>query len=41
MWENHNKLREVSLRMTLKLADLVKISPGNWRNLARATCMRA
>ena len=40
MWENHNKLREVSLRMTLKIADLVKISPTNWQNLARATCMR-
>lgn len=41
MWENHTKLREISLRMTLKIADLVKISPSNWRNLARATCMKA
>jgi len=41
MWDNHNKLREISLRMTLKLADLVKISPTNWKNLARATCMKA
>ena len=40
MWENHNKLREVSLRMTLKIADLVKISPTNWQNLAKATCMK-
>ena len=40
MWDNHNKLREISLRMTLKLADLVKISPNNWRQLAKATCMR-
>jgi hypothetical protein len=40
MWENHNKLREVSLRMTLKIADLVKISPANWRELAKATCMK-
>ena len=40
MWDNHNKLREVSLRMTLKIADLVKISPSNWQNLARATCMK-
>ena len=40
MWDNHNKLREVSLRMTLKIADLVKISPTNWQNLARATCMK-
>ena len=37
--ENHNKLREVSLRMCLKVADLVKIS-ANWRELAKATCMK-
>lgn len=37
MNENTNKLREVSLRMCLKIADLVKISPTNWRMLARAT----
>lgn len=36
---NHSKLREVSLRMCLKVADLVKIS-GNWRELAKATCMK-
>ena len=40
MWENHGKLRELSLRMCLKIADLVKISPANWKNLARTTCMR-
>lgn len=36
---NHAKLREVSLRMCLKIADLVKIS-ANWRELAKATCMK-
>jgi len=40
MWENHTKLREVSLRMCLKIADLVKISPNNWKNLAKTTCMK-
>jgi len=40
MWENHGKLREMSLRMCLKIADLVKISPTNWKNLARTTCMK-
>ena len=40
MWDNHTKLREVSLRMCLKIADLVKISPNNWKNLARTTCMK-
>ena len=41
MWDNHNKLREVSLRMALKIADLVKISASNWQNLAKATCMKS
>jgi hypothetical protein len=40
IWDNHSKLREVSLRMCLKIADLVKIS-ANWRELAKATCMKA
>ena len=40
MWDNHTKLREVSLRMCLKIADLVKISPNNWQNLAKTTCMK-
>ena len=40
MWDNHTKLREVSLRMALKIADLVKISNSNWKNLAKATCMK-
>ena len=40
IWDNHAKLREVSLRMCLKVADLVKIS-ANWRELAKATCMKA
>lgn len=40
MWDNHSKLREISLRMTLKIADLVKISPVNYKNLAKATCMK-
>jgi hypothetical protein len=40
MWENRARLREVSLRMALKIADLVKISPTNWRVLTQNTCMR-
>ena len=39
MQDNHARLREISLRMALKLADLTKIS-GNWRQLAESTCMR-
>jgi len=41
MEQNKNKLREVSMRMGLKIADLVKISPHNWKALTQATCMRA
>lgn len=40
MWDNHTKLREISLRMALKVADLLKISPNNWKKLATATCMK-
>jgi hypothetical protein len=40
MWQNQTKLREVSLRMCLKIADLFKISPTNWHNLAVSTCMK-
>lgn len=37
MWDNSDKLREVSIRCALKIADLVKISPKNWQNLAKTT----
>jgi predicted AAA+ superfamily ATPase len=39
MQDNHAKLREISLRMALKLADLTKIS-SNWKLLAESTCMK-
>lgn len=37
---NQTKLREMSLRMALKLADLTKVSEENWKSLASATCMK-
>lgn len=40
MLEHKSKLRELSLRMALKIADLVKISPNNWRVLAESTVMK-
>lgn len=40
MQANKSKLRELSLRMALKIADLVKVSPGNWRALAESTVMK-
>jgi predicted AAA+ superfamily ATPase len=38
--DNQSKLRELSLRMVLKLADLRKSFPANWQSMARTTCMR-
>jgi hypothetical protein len=41
MTDNQNRLREVSLRMALKIADLRKMSVLNWKRLAETTCMRS
>jgi hypothetical protein len=38
--KNKDSLRELSLRMVLKLADLRKSFPKNWTAMARTTCMR-
>jgi len=40
MEANQTKLREMSLRMALKLADLTKVSEENWKALAVSTCMK-
>ena len=37
---NQNCLREMSLRMAIKIADLRKMSVMNWKRLAETTCMR-
>lgn len=37
---NSSKLRELSLRMVIKIADLKKGMPSNWQAVARTTCMR-
>jgi hypothetical protein len=37
---NKDKLRELSLRMVIKLADLKKSFPHNWTAMAAVTCMR-
>lgn len=39
--ENKKKMRELSLRMVLKVADLKKSMPGTWRQVAEVTCMRS
>ena len=41
MAENAHKLREISMRMALKIADLFKVTGVNdWRTLAESTCMK-
>jgi hypothetical protein len=40
MEQNQSRLREMSLRMALKIADLTKVSSDNWRALASTTCMK-
>jgi len=37
---NQNRLREMSLRMAIKIADLRKMSVTNWKRLAETTCMK-
>ena len=38
--DNQDRLRELSLRMVLKIADLRGGFPLNWQAMARTTCMR-
>jgi hypothetical protein len=37
--DNQDRLRELSLRMVIKLAGLMNMG-GDWKRLARATCMK-
>ena len=34
------RLREISLRMVLKIADLAQMDPKSWKDIAEQTCMR-
>ena len=40
IYDNKHKLREISLRMVLKIADLWKMSPDKYKELAEQTCMK-
>lgn len=40
MIDNAQKLREISLRMVLKIADLKQMDNENWVRLAQTTCMK-
>jgi hypothetical protein len=41
MDENKNQLREMSLRMAIKIAQLYKSFPMRWKAMASTTCMKA
>jgi len=38
--ENQDVLRELSLRIAVKIGNLVKMGKGDWRRLAKVTCCR-
>ena len=40
IFDNKHKLREISLRMVLKIADLWKMAPDKYKILAENTCMK-
>ncbi len=40
VWENRARLRELSLRTVLKIADLRKMSDKNWKRLAETTILK-
>lgn len=40
MYENRKRLREISLRMAIKMADLRKSVPTKWKRVAEITLMR-
>lgn len=40
MWENRDRLSEVSMRMALKIADLVKVDETEWKMLTENTCFK-
>lgn len=41
MKTNQTRLREMSLRMAIKLADLRRMSPNRWKGIAENTCMKS
>jgi hypothetical protein len=38
--DNKKQLRELSLRMVLKVADLMASFQDSWKDVAKVTCMR-
>ena len=39
VYDNHEYLRDVSLRMAKKIADWMKVDPSNWQAMTEATCL--
>ena len=40
MTTNQKKMQELSLRMAIKLAELIKIKPDDWQSTANVTCLK-
>lgn len=40
IFDNQDEVRELSLRMVKKIADLVKMDPSGWKDYADQTCLR-
>ena len=39
IFDNKERMREISLRMVTKVADLKKAMPAKWKSMAEVTCM--
>ena len=40
IWDNKRRLREISLRTVLKIADLAKAFPDTWKDMAGSTVLK-
>ena len=40
MAENMKRMNELSLRMAIKLAELIKMRPDSWKTVAHVTCLK-
>ena len=40
IWDNKRRLREISLRTVLKIADLAKAFPDTWKDMASSTVLK-
>jgi hypothetical protein len=40
MADNLKRMNELSLRMAIKLAELIKMRPDSWKTVADVTCLK-